>query len=295
MFGQTFYHELLRKYIIMFGNLFNDIQVNRYDASNNLTTSLRVPINYGPRDKALSRLDSNPDLIPQYAMILPRLSFEMTSMNYAPSRKLNTVDRKVYQSDTDGTRLKYQYNPVPYDIMMALSIMVKNADDGAQILEQILPYFTPEWTTTMNMIPEMNIKQDIPVVLQGVSTEDTYEGNFEQRRALIHTLDFVIKGYFYGPVRTKEVIRSAQVDIGAVQANTQFVIDSQTGRVLTAPTGITNEDIARTGRNSRITTVPAIDGVSTDDIDAADNFGFGITRNFFTDGKKYNPVTDSDE
>lgn len=306
MFGQTFYHQLLRKYIIMFGNLFNDIQVNRYDSSGNLVTNLRVPINYGPREKALSRLDQNPDLIPEYAMILPRMSFEMTSMNYSPSRKLNTVDRKVYQTTSDTSRLKFQYNPVPYDINMALSIMVKNADDGAQILEQILPYFTPEWTSTMNMIPEMNIKQDVPVVLLGVTTEDTYEGSFEQRRALIHTLDFVIKAYFYGPVRTREVIKSTQIDIGAVTANTQYLVDSTTGRVLAEPQGITSADIARTGRNSRITGVPTLlaNGATTNSvsasidaslIDAADNFGFGITRNFYTDGKKYNPVTDSDE
>jgi hypothetical protein len=306
MFGQTFYHELLRKYIIMFGNLFNDIQVNRYDASNNLITNLRVPVNYGPREKALSRLDQNPDLIPEYAMILPRMSFEMTSMNYAPTRKLNTIDRKVYQTGSDTSRLKFQYNPVPYDINMALSIMVKNADDGAQILEQILPYFTPEWTTTMNVIPEMNIKQDVPVVLQGVSTEDTYEGSFEQRRALIHTIDFIIKGYFYGPVRTSEVIKSTQIDIGAVTSNTQYVVDTQSGRTLVETQGISDADVARTGRNSRITAVPTLlaNGSTTNSvsesidaglIDAADNFGFGISKNFYIDGKKYNPVTDSDE
>lgn len=295
MFGQTFYHQLLRKYIIMFGNLFNDIQVNRYDSNNKLVTNLRVPINYGPRDKALSRLDQNPDLIPEYGIILPRMSFEMMSMNYAPTRKLNTIDRKVYQTDSDTSRLKFQYNPVPYDINMALSIMVKNADDGAQILEQILPYFTPEWTTTMNIVPEMNVKQDIPVVLQGVSTEDTYEGNFEQRRALIHTIDFIIKGYFYGPVRTSEVIKSAQIDIAAVAANTQFQVDLQSGRTLLDTQGITDADVARTGRDSRITTTPTVTGKAIAEIDAADNFGFGVDKNFYTDSKKYNPVTDSDE
>lgn len=279
----------------MFGNLFNDIQVNRYDSSNNLITNLRVPINYGPRDKALSRLDQNPDLIPEYGIILPRMSFEMMSMNYAPTRKLNTIDRKVYQTDSDTSRLKFQYNPVPYDINMALSIMVKNADDGAQILEQILPYFTPEWTTTMNIVPEMNVKQDIPVVLQGVSTEDTYEGNFEQRRALIHTIDFIIKGYFYGPVRTSEVIKSTQIDIAAVTANTQFQVDLQSGRTLLDTQGITDADVARTGRDSRITTTPTVTGKTVAEIDAADNFGFGVEKNFYTDSKKYNPVTDSDE
>lgn len=294
MFGQTFYHKSLRNYIIMFGNLFNDITVNRYDSNNNLNTSIKVPINYGPRDKALSRIDQNPNLIPEYGIILPRMSFEMIAMNYAPTRKLNTIDRRA-KLVSDNTRLQFQYNPVPYDINMTLSIMVKNADDGAQILEQILPYFTPEWTTTMRLVPDMDFITDIPVVLQAVSTEDTYEGAFEQRRALIHTLDFIIKGYFYGPVKTSEVIRKAQVDIGAVTSNTSFGVDLQSGKTLITPEGITNAEVAATGRNSRIELVPTLANTATADIDAADNFGFGITRNFYTDGKKYNPVTDSDE
>lgn len=294
MFGQTFYHKSLRNYIIMFGNLFNDIQVNRYDSSNNLNTSIKVPINYGPRDKALSRIDQNPDLIPEYGVILPRMSFEMIAMNYAPTRKLNTIDRRA-KLVSDNSRLQFQYNPVPYDINMTLSIMVKNADDGAQILEQILPFFTPEWTTTMKLVPGMDFLTDIPVVLQAVSTEDTYEGSFETRRALIHTLDFIIKGYFYGPVKTSEVIRKAQIDIGAVQANTSFGVDLQSGKTLISPDGITTQEVAATGRNSRIEVVPKVANTATADIDAADNFGFGITRNFYTDGKKYNPVTDSDE
>jgi hypothetical protein len=278
----------------MFGNLFNDIQVNRYDSSNNLNTSIKVPINYGPRDKALSRIDQNPDLIPEYGVILPRMSFEMIAMNYAPTRKLNTIDRRA-KLVSDNSRLQFQYNPVPYDINMTLSIMVKNADDGAQILEQILPFFTPEWTTTMKLVPGMDFLTDIPVVLQAVSTEDTYEGSFETRRALIHTLDFIIKGYFYGPVKTSEVIRKAQIDIGAVQANTSFGVDLQSGKTLISPDGITTQEVAATGRNSRIEVVPKVANTATADIDAADNFGFGITRNFYTDGKKYNPVTDSDE
>jgi len=294
MFGQTFYHKSLRNYIIMFGNLFNDIQVNRYDSSNKLNTSIKVPINYGPRDKALSRVDQNPDLIPEYGIILPRMSFEMIAMNYAPTRKLNTIDRRA-KLVSDNSRLQFQYNPVPYDINMTLSIMVKNADDGAQILEQILPFFTPEWTTTMKLVPGMDFLTDIPVVLQAVSTEDTYEGSFETRRALIHTLDFIIKGYFYGPVKTSEVIRKAQVDIGAVSANTSFGVDLQSGKTVISPDGITAQEIAATGRNSRIQLEPKITGTNTADIDAADNFGFGITKNFYTDGKKYNPVTDSDE
>ena len=294
MFKQQFYHRTLRNYIVMFGNLFNNICVHRYDSDNNINTSIKVPINYGPREKALSRLDQDPDLIHEYAMILPRLSFEMIAMNYAPDRKTNTLNRRAHTTNSDESRLQYQYAPVPYDLQISLSVMVKNADDGAQILEQILPYFTPEWTQTLQLIPDMNFVTDIPVVLQAVSTEDTYEGAYEQRRAMIHTLDFILKGYFFGPIKTGEIIKTTQIDIGVPKANTEVLIDAKTGQPL-INNKITDADVAATGRSSRITTKPVSDGVSLADIDAADNFGFGIDRNFYTDGLKYNPVTDQDE
>jgi hypothetical protein len=279
MFNDQFYHELMRKYIIVFGNLFNNIYIHRKNAAGQVEQSIKVPLNYGPRDKALSLLDQKPDFTPQNAITLPRMSFEQISMNYAPQRKLNTIGKRYKTTTSDASRMTYNYNPVPYDINIALSIMVKNADDGAQILEQILPYFTPEFTVSMKPVADMDIVQDIPIVLQGVTTEDTYEGNYEQRRALIHTLDFIVKGNFYGPVRNQEIIKNIQVDIlGANGSGT-----------------VTNTDVAGTPRNSRITIIPTLAGTSTADIEASDNFGFGITRNFFEDGKKYNPVNDEDE
>ena len=186
MFNDQFYHELLRKYVIIFGNLFNNIYVNRKNAEGKVQQSIKVPLNYGPRDKALSLLDQKPDFVPQNAITLPRMSFEQISMNYAPQRKLVTTGKRYNVTDSDASRLKFMFNPVPYDINMALSVMVKNADDGAQILEQILPYFTPEFTVSIKPVADMDLVQDTPIVLQGVTTEDTYEGNFEQRRALIH-------------------------------------------------------------------------------------------------------------
>ena len=252
MFGQTFYHELLRKYVVLFGNLFNSIYIKRYDSAGTLTTSIQVPLNYGPRDKALSRLDQNPNLIPEYAVILPRMSFEMTSMNYSPQRKLNTVGRRTAATANDPSKKNYMYNPVPYDINMALSIMVKNADDGAQILEQILPYFTPEFTVSIKPIAEMDFVTDIPIVLQGVTTEDTYEGGFENRRALIHTLDFVIKGHFYGPVKSSEIIKRAQVDLSTIKPINIGTIPP------TLSEEITDAEIGKSGRDSRVTVYPVM-------------------------------------
>ena len=209
MFGQQYYHGAIRKYIIAFGNLFNDIVVQRLDSSGNRIQSIAVPLAYGPKEKWLVRLVQDPNLEQDVAITLPRMGFEITSMIYAPQRKLSSTLKNVQILNSDTDRLKTQYVPVPYDINIALSIFVKNADDGAQILEQILPYFRPEFTTNVRLIPEMNIVVDAPVVLQNVGIEDTYEGDFDIRRALIYTLDFSVKAYMYGPSTTSGVIKRA--------------------------------------------------------------------------------------
>lgn len=213
MFGQQYYHGAIRKYIIAFGNLFNDIVVQRLDSSGNRIQSIAVPLAYGPKEKWLVRLVQDPNFEQDVAITLPRLGFEITSMTYAPQRKLSSTLKNVQILNSDTDRLKTQYVPVPYDINIALSIFVKNADDGAQILEQILPYFRPEFTTNVRLIPEMNVVVDAPVVLQNVGIEDTYDGDFDTRRALIYTLDFSVKAYMYGPSTTSGVIKRAITNI----------------------------------------------------------------------------------
>ena len=211
MFGQTFYFSTIRKYVALFGTLFNDITI--YRTINNQNTQLvKVPITYGPKEKMLTRLIADPNIDRQQATVTqPVMSFEMTNIGYDPSRKLNTIGRSAVSDPDNKNKFKYQYNPVPYNIDFTLSIYVKNAEDGTKILEQILPFFTPDWTTTVNLIPEMNIKMDIPVILNSVSCEDTYEGEFTSRRSLIWTLTFTLKGYIYGPVRKSAVIKFANV------------------------------------------------------------------------------------
>jgi hypothetical protein len=214
MLGHRFYHSHMRRYVILFGTLFNDLVIERDDASENTIQTLAVPISYGPAMKTLARVEQDPGLDRRAAVILPRMSFEMTSMSYAPERKMSSTQKIYYQSDGDADGVKSVYNPVPYDIVFDLSIMVKNAEDGTRILEQILPFFTPDFTATIEIIPEMNLKQDIPIVLQSVTTEDTYEGDFETRRALIHTLSFVMKTYIYGPVISRSnIIKLANTNI----------------------------------------------------------------------------------
>jgi hypothetical protein len=223
MLGHTFYHQHLRKYVIVFGTLFNDIIVQRKDNAGNVVQDIKVPLAYAPKEKALARIAADPDLSKQVGMVLPRMSFEMNSINYAPERKLNKIHRNVSAFADDKTKLYAAYNPVAYDVGFELNIFTRYAEDSTQILEQILPFFTPEWFVTMNLIPEMNWKQDIPIVLNGVSMQDTYEGDFETRRALIHTINFTLKGYLWGPVRKSGIIKTANVmthvDTSTVYAN----------------------------------------------------------------------------
>jgi hypothetical protein len=219
MFGRTFYHDTLRKYVILFGTLFNDIQINRENTDGRVKQVVKVPLSYGPREKFLARIEGidggrDPQEHP-FSIVLPRMGFEITGFNYAPERKLPTANKfaTTPHDDNFGKRKKMRYNPVPYDITFTLSIFVKNSTDGTRIVEQILPYFTPEWTTTVQLTEDPDVTLDIPLVLQSTSQDDVYEGGFEERRALIWTLDFTMKGFFFGPDYQQQIIKLANTQI----------------------------------------------------------------------------------
>ena len=212
MFGQVFNHGTLRKYVIYFGTLFNEVILTRDDSEGNQVAYMKVPLNYGPKEKYLARLDGNPTLDRPIAITLPRMAFEMMDIRYAPDRKLTTTG-KLRTTGTTPDSAKYQYNPVPYDMLFNLYIMVKNAEDGTRIVEQILPFFAPEWTATLNINPDLGIKYDVPVILNSVKNEDTYEGNFETRRALIWTLQFTMRGYLFGPTKETNLIKQSEINI----------------------------------------------------------------------------------
>lgn len=238
MFGRTFYHDTLRKYVILFGTLFNDIQINREDSNGNVKQVVKVPLSYGPREKFLARIEGidggrDPQEQP-FSIVLPRMGFEITGFNYAPERKLPTRNKftTVELNDEHGKRKMYRYNPVPYDINFTLSIFVKNTTDGTRIIEQILPYFTPEWTTTVQLTEAPDITLDVPLVLTGTSQDDVYEGGFEERRALIWSLDFTMKGVFFGPTYRQEIIKLA---------NTQIFDATLYDSITDAPTGTNPE------------------------------------------------------
>jgi hypothetical protein len=217
VFNRTFYHGTLKKYVVLFGTLFNSTWINRIDSHGNIKQSFKVPISYSPREKFLARItgmQQEKDPLKQpFAISLPRMGFEITSFAYAAERKLTTINRFAKQNTEDGNIRQFQYNPVPYDITFDLSIYVKNTEDGTMIIEQILPYFTPEWTTTAQLIENPNITLDVPLVLNAVTNDEIYEGGFEERRVIIWTLSFTMKAFFFGPTRKQGVIKLANANL----------------------------------------------------------------------------------
>ncbi len=267
MLGQSFYHETVRNVIVAFGTMFNNIQIVRKDNTGAITQSMKVPLAYGPKQKWLARLDQDPSLATATAITLPRIGFEIGSLSYDPTRKMNRVQKfkKVKSSSSASGKLDTQYMPVPYNMDITLYAMAKNSDDALQIVEQILPFFQPDYTITLNDNSDMGIKKDVPIILTDVSYEDNYQGDFESRRAIIYTLSFTTKFYLYGPVTSSSVIKTVQVD--------QFA----------------NLPEVSPKREQRYTVTP-----NPSSADADDDFGFSETSSFFEDAKTYDPVSGTD-
>jgi len=267
MLGQQFYHETVRNIIVAFGTMFNNIQIVRKDNSGVIQQSMKVPLAYGPKQKWLTRLDADPSLGSAAAITLPRLGFEIGSLTYDSTRKLNRVQKfkKVKTSSANADKLDTQFMPVPYNMEITLYAMAKNSDDALQIVEQILPYFQPDYTLTLNDMADMGIKRDVPIILNSVGYEDNYQGDFESRRAIIYTLAFTLKFYLYGPVTSSSVIKTVQVD--------QF-----SDLPAVTPT-----------REQRYSVAP-----NPSSADADDDFGFSETSSFFQDAKNYDPTSGTD-
>ena len=211
MLGTYFYHEILRKTVIGFGTLFNDINIRHRDASGTSFSNLKVPLAYGPIQKFLARIQQQPDLNREIALTLPRLSFEMTGLQYDSSRKTGVT--QTFLATQNGNAKKV-YMPVPYNVTFELNIISKLNDDSLQIIEQILPYFQPSLNITINLISAIGEKKDVPVVMESITQNDQYEGGFDSRRLIIHTLRFTAKTYLFGPVAesTDGLIKRVDVD-----------------------------------------------------------------------------------
>ena len=316
MLGTTYYHQTIRKYVAVFGTLFNDINVVRRDASDVIKEQIKVPIAYSPRDRWILRLRrargvSGTD--EAVAMSLPRMGFDLTGITYDGTRKLNTLGQ-VYSANTvAGTStLMKQYNPVPYNFDFSLYSMVSNAEDGAQIFEQIVPFFTPEFTVTVNLIPSMNIAPDVTMVMNGVTIEDNYEGDFQATREIIWTLTFTMKGYIYPDVKTGSVVKTVIVNLrmpgdSEIPPSEYIILEDSTTLttnylLLNADAGspnatgtmkVLNESssaaVGAAGIKSRYTVTPG-----PGDATANDDFGFTETMEFFNDNIDNDPVTGLD-
>ena len=269
MFGNYFYNESMRRMTIGFGQIFNNIQIKRRDSAGNITQSIKVPLAYAPKEKFLARLDAQQDLNgddSKVAITLPRMSFEVTGYSYDGGRKLNK-NQKITKVTTnaDTTKMNSQYMPVPYNVNFSLSVYVANSDDGLQIIEQILPYFQPDYTVTMIEDRTMDTKRDIPFILNNVDFEDSYTGSLTTSRRIIYTLTFTAKIYLFGPIATTPVIKTVSGDLYSDTAS-------------------------NTPRVERVTVTP---NPSSSDKD--DDYTYTTTLDFFADTLDYDEATGEDK
>jgi hypothetical protein len=219
---EYFYHQILRKTVIGFGTLFNNIEIRQTNNDGQVISVLKVPLAYGPIQKFLARVEQQPNLNTPIQITLPRMSFEFIGLTYDTTRKLTTTQTFLSKSTTDGTDIRKTYMPVPYNMDFELSIMTKLNDDMLQIIEQILPYFQPSYTLTINLVDSIGEKRDVPIVLNNIIMQDDYEGDYNTRRALIYTLRFTAKIYLFGPVSSgvsKDIIE--KVSLGFVSGDSQ--------------------------------------------------------------------------
>lgn len=262
--GEYFYHEIIKRTVVGFGNLFNNIHIQKVDKNANVINDMKVPLAYGPMQKFLARLTQQAELDSPTQIQLPRMSFEMNSLAYDGTRK--TQPTQMFKTLDNGEKLKRVYLPVPYNVGFELNVMTKLNEDALQIVEQILPYFQPSFNITVDLVDQIGEKRDIPIVLDSINFTDDYEGDFSSRRVLIYTFNFTAKTYIFGPISDTGdgLIRKVQVDY-------------HTDTRKSAP------------REVRYTVVP-------DPIDAepGDDFGFTEETTLFFDSKVYSPTQDED-
>ena len=238
---EYFYNEILRRTIIGFGTLFNNLTIKATNASDSVVSVTKVPLAYGPTQKFLARLEQQADLNRSTAMTLPRMSFEFTGLTYDPSRKVTTTQTFVVKDPNTGEETKKGFMPVPYNMQFELAIMCKLNDDALQIVEQILPYFQPAYNLTVELVEGIKEKRDVPIVLENITMQDDYDGDFKERRVLLYTLRFTAKTYMYGPVSsaTRDIIKVAKVSYisGDSRSTTRDISYTVTPRAIKDYTG----------------------------------------------------------
>ena len=300
MLGTTYYHETIRKYVAVFGTLFNDINIQRRNSAGVITEQIKVPIAYEAKDKLILRTRAV-QADGGVSVALPRMGFVMNGITYDGTRKLNTLGQ-VYAANTAASTstLMKQYNPVPYNFDFELAAMVDNSEDGAQIFEQIVPFFTPEFTVSVNLVPSMNIKPDVTIILNSTSVEDSYEGDFSVKREIIWSFTFQLKGYIYPDVKSGSVTKSVIVNLRTPAQETDvpeyiiledssdfsvnyLLIDADAGSpnatgIMKFITETSSTGTAAAGIKSRLTVTPG-----PGDVTANDDFGYTETYEYFND------------
>lgn len=288
MFGHEFYHESIRRYVIIFGTLFNEIIISRKKTDGTTLTRFKVPIAYGPQQKYIAMIQQNAELNRPDAITLPRMSFEVSAINYDPERRLTKFSRVNKPLSTNDNALETSnMAPAPYNIDFTLSIMTKYSEDGSKIIEQILPWFKPEWTSSVKMLDDIDAYVDIPVILTSVSNEEVYEGSYQERRLILWTLTFTMKGYFFGPTVTKKIIKFANTNLYST-----FSQESASDRIRIYP-GLTSSgdpaDFLSEQIDQATATAEITDGVVTDT--TMTSFGLG----YFDEGSTTVTISDPPE
>ena len=278
--------------MIAFGTLFNDISIKHTNSSDAVVSTIKVPLAYGPTQKFLARLEQSPDLNKSTQITLPRMSFEFTGITYDPSRKVTTTQQFTVKDSNSETVTKKSYMPVPYNMQFELSIMAKLNDDALQIVEQILPYFQPSYNLSITLVDEgINEKRDIPIVLENVTMQDDYEGNFTTRRVLLYTLRFSAKTYLFGPISTvtSDVIKATKISYltGVDTSNTTRELSyTVTPRAIQNYTGtiLTNlaKDISASDTIIHVNDSSSISNKTYLDIDGEEMYVTGINGNAIT-------------
>ena len=288
---EYFYNEILRRTIISFGTLFNDISIKHKDSSDDTVSVVKIPLAYGPTQKFLARINQSPDLNKPFAITLPRMSFEFIGLTYDPTRKVTTTQTFIVKDPDDGSETKKSYMPVPYNMQFELAIMTKLNDDALQIVEQILPYFQPAYNLTVELVESIKEKRDIPIILENITMQDDYEGDFSQRRVLLYTLRFTAKTYLFGPTSSasKDIIKRATINYrtGVDTDNTDRAISySVAPRAIkdydgSVATQLTN-DITKTTKTFEVDSVSGLTSSTYIDIDGEEMFIKSISGNKIT-------------
>ena len=280
MLGTYFYHEIIRKTIVGFGTLFNNVYIRHLNKDNSVADETKVGLSYGPSQKFLAKIQQQAELSKSVAITLPRMSFEMIGIQYDPTRKTGIT--QTFKTCDDGGNVKKVYMPVPYNITFELNIFSKLNDDALQIVEQILPFFQPSFNLTIDLVDSIGEKRDVPIVLDSIDFQDDYEGDFSTRRALIYTLRFTAKTYLFGPIAdsTDGLIRKVQVDMYS-GTNTQTA--KREVRYTVTPKAL--EDKNDDG---------SINSIDDALLEPGDDFGFNEEWDFFQDSKQYSPTQQTD-